>query len=41
MASDHVHKAEKIMPYGYTDAESLLVDFWDAVDAYLKKAVVP
>lgn len=41
IARDHVHKGEQVMPYGYTDAESLLVDFWDAVDAYLKKAGVP
>ena len=41
MVSDHVHKQETITPYGYTDAESLLVDFWDAVDAYLKKAAIP
>jgi hypothetical protein len=39
--ADHFHKDGKIAVYAYTDAETLLVDFWDAVDAYLKKAGVP
>lgn len=32
---DHVHKHGKIGPYAYVDAESLLVDFWEAVYAHL------
>lgn len=39
--SDHAHDGGRIVPYGYTDAGTLLVDFWDAVDTCLKKAGVP
>jgi len=34
---DHVHMGKRVKPYSYTDAETLLVDFWDAVYGYLKK----
>ncbi len=33
----HVHRGETVKPYGYTGAETLLVDFWAAVYDYLKK----
>ena len=39
--NDHIHKGEKIRPYDYTNAETLLVDFWDAVDKHLKEEGVP
>ncbi len=35
--NDHVHRGEMVELYSYTDAETLLVDFWDAVYDYLKK----
>lgn len=35
--SNHVHEEEKLKPYDYTDAETLMVDFWEAVDHHLKK----
>lgn len=34
--SDHVHEGGKVRPYIFTDAETLLVDFWDAVYRHLK-----
>jgi hypothetical protein len=36
--NDHVHKGANVKPYGYTDAETLLVDFWTDVEAALKGA---
>lgn len=33
---DHFHKARRVGPYGYTDAATLLNDFWREVDAVLK-----
>ncbi len=39
--NDHVHGRKRIRPYAYTDAATLLEDFWDAVDAYLKEEGVP
>jgi hypothetical protein len=39
--NDHVHKGERIKPYGYTNAETLLGDFWTEVYAWLKKEGVP
>jgi aminoglycoside N3'-acetyltransferase len=39
--SDHVHRGKKVKPYNYSDAETLLVDFWDAVYKHLKEEGVP
>jgi hypothetical protein len=36
-ANDHVHRRGRIEPYAYVDVQTLLVDFWSAVDAELKK----
>jgi hypothetical protein len=36
--NDHVHKGANVKPYGYSDAETLLVHFWTDVDAALKGA---
>tara|TARA_R110000868_G_scaffold276599_7_gene536322 strand:+ start:3945 stop:4250 length:306 start_codon:yes stop_codon:yes gene_type:complete len=36
--NDHVHGAKSVAPYAYSSAEVLLVDFWNDVDAYLRKA---
>ena len=36
-ASDHMHAGEKVTAYDYTDAGTLLTDFWDAVDKLLKE----
>lgn len=33
---DHIHRG-KIKPYAYTNAESLLKDFWEAVEVVMKK----
>ncbi len=38
--NDHVHREGKMRPYEYTDAGTLLVDFWKAVYDYLKKVGV-
>lgn len=35
--NDHKHDGRKMTPYGYSSAETLLVDFWNAVEAHLKK----
>ncbi len=40
-ANDHVHRGGKVRPYGYTNAEALMNDFWVAVDGHLKKEGVP
>ncbi len=34
---DHKHRLRTVRPYDYKDAETLLVDFWDEVDAVLKE----
>ena len=34
---DHRHRLRSIRPYEYKNAETLLMDFWDAVDAVLKE----
>ena len=39
--SDHVHKKERLKPYAYCDAETLLVDFWGDVYRVLKEEGVP
>lgn len=39
--SDHVHEDGKIRPYDYANAESLLDDFWQAVEDRLKKEGIP
>lgn len=33
---DHNHREEKVQPYEFENAGQLLVDFWDAVDSYIK-----
>ena len=38
---DHRHRREKIAPYDYTDAGSLLNDFWNDVNLILKEEGVP
>lgn len=37
VARDHKHRNRTVRPYDYTDAETLLVDFWAAVEAILKE----
>ena len=39
--SDHVHKGQKVKPYAYTDAETLLIDFWADVDRVLRERSEP
>ena len=34
---DHHHRLRTVRPYEYTDAATLLADFWDAVDSVLKE----
>ncbi len=34
---DHRHRLRNVRPYGYTDAATLLEDFWKAVDAVLRE----
>ena len=36
-AHDHRHRIRTIEPYDYTDAATLLADFWTDVDAVLKE----
>lgn len=36
--NDHVHKGEVVKPYEYTDAGTLVVDFWTEMEKILKKA---
>ena len=39
---DHKHRLRSIRPYGYTDAATLLADFWAEVDAVLReRGVIP
>lgn len=35
--SDHQHRLRTVRPYEYTDAATLLADFWNAVDTVLKE----
>ena len=35
--SDHHHRLRTVRPYEYTDAATLLADFWNAVDTVLKE----
>ena len=35
--ADHVHLGEKVKPYGYSDPEALMNDFWAEVDRVLKE----
>ena len=40
--SDHQHQFRTVRPYEYTDAATLLADFWSAVDIVLKeRGVLP
>ena len=34
---DHRHRLRTVRPYDYQDAASLIVDFWETVDAVLKE----
>jgi hypothetical protein len=34
---DHRHRIQTVRPYDYSDAATLLADFWTAVDAVLKE----
>jgi hypothetical protein len=34
---DHHHRIQTVRPYDYSDAATLLADFWTAVDAVLKE----
>jgi hypothetical protein len=36
-ARDHKHRLRTVRPYAYTDAATLLADFWAEVDAVLKE----
>jgi hypothetical protein len=36
-AFDHLHKGERVLPYGFRSPEDLLVDFWRDVEAILKE----
>lgn len=39
---DHRHRLRTLRPYEYQDASTLLVDFWETVDAVLReRGVVP
>jgi hypothetical protein len=38
---DHLHKGEAVKPYVYTDAETLMVDFWNEVYRVLRLEGVP
>jgi len=35
--ADHRHRRDQAQPYKYTDAATLLADFWAEVDRYLKE----
>ena len=35
--SDHRHRLRTVQPYEYTDAATLLEDFWEEVDAVLRE----
>jgi hypothetical protein len=34
---DHRHRLQRVQPYVYLDAETLLADFWSDVDALLRE----
>jgi hypothetical protein len=34
---DHVHRRERVVPYGFRSPEDLLVDFWRDVETVLKE----
>lgn len=36
-ATDHRHRLQSVRAYDYSDAASLLADFWEQVDAVLKE----
>jgi hypothetical protein len=38
---DHVHRGGVVKPYAYSDAETLLVDFWNDVYRVLEEEGVP
>ena len=38
---DHRHRIRTVKPYDYSDAATLLADFWTEVDAVLKERGVP
>jgi hypothetical protein len=40
LPNDHVHNSASVVPYNYSSAATLLIDFWRDVDEYLKKAGV-
>jgi hypothetical protein len=40
-AQDHRHRLRTIKPYEYSDAATLLADFWTEVDAVLKEKGIP
>ncbi len=41
-AQDHRHRIRRVRPYDYTDAATLLADFWTEVDSVLKeRGVLP
>lgn len=39
--SDHKHARTTVKPYDYSDAETLLLDFWTDVERVLKEEGVP
>jgi hypothetical protein len=38
---DHQHRGEAVRPYDYTDAATLLGQFWEAVNKVLKEEGIP
>jgi Family of unknown function (DUF6516) len=36
-ARDHLHKGAAVAPYAYRDAATLLEDFWDEVEKWLRE----
>jgi len=36
-AQDHRHRTRTVKPYDYSDAATLLADFWTEVDTVLKE----
>jgi hypothetical protein len=39
--NDHKHDSKSVVPYEYTNAETLMEDFWNDVDRVLKEEGVP
>ena len=39
--NDHKHAGERVTPYSYVNAETLLVDFWTDVERVLKEKGIP